>query len=497
MHQEEEKIEIQMKQNAIATRVLWCSLILGIICNYFGKSPMKVIFVLSTLGLAVALLFSFITVKKVFICWTQYIAFGGLIIHAILITYVHQSLNSIFLLFFNLIFMALFLKISLIILTYVANLVMIFSFYIIFGEKMYVGYNTIQGLLIILFYMGLACVILCELVRMITKLQELTKEQYSKVEESSKFMKNLLNQITDSVQFLKEFSAEVFHGMIMVNNSSGEMSSSFNEVAASTETQMSSTGAICEYIEMNYKHTENIMSDTNDLQQVIVENTKTIENGSNTLRQMMEQYEVLTGIINETAELMEDFNNQNRFIDEILTSINNIVSQTNLLSLNASIEAARAGEHGKGFMVVADEVRKLAESSATSVGMIGEILSKLVNKSKGITEKINIGQKVIYESREYNNSTLEAFTEISNLNTLVIKNIENVHKKIKDLNQNSMIVANQTNEITDSTHNITESISTIVVNVDEQHQMIQNISKSCNQLDGVVNKLTELTDKGY
>lgn len=94
--------------------------------------------------------------------------------------------------------------------------------------------------------------------------------------------------------------------------------------------------------------------------------------------------------MNELKEAIKEISNCSEQIGTIIADIEDIASQTNLLSLNAAIEAARAGDAGKGFSVVAEQVKKLAEESQEAAGRTRKFIETTilaVNKGISITEE--------------------------------------------------------------------------------------------------------------
>jgi methyl-accepting chemotaxis protein len=92
---------------------------------------------------------------------------------------------------------------------------------------------------------------------------------------------------------------------------------------------------------------------------------------------------------------MSTLENRSAEVGDIVSVIEEIADQTNLLALNAAIEAARAGEHGRGFAVVADEVRKLAERSSSSTREIAGILGAIRKETVSAADAMRASEKIM------------------------------------------------------------------------------------------------------
>jgi len=154
--------------------------------------------------------------------------------------------------------------------------------------------------------------------------------------------------------------------------------------------------------------------------------------------------------VNRSAFMVQALGKSSEEIGEIISVINDIADQTNLLALNAAIEAARAGEQGRGFAVVADEVRKLAERTSNATKEIAKMISKI--------------QK----------DTNEAVTAMEEGRTETAQGIELADKAGKALK-----------EIVDTFNQVTEKVGEIAHASEEQSGVSSKLSKNVEKISNL------------
>ncbi|HIC91430.1 MAG TPA: PAS domain S-box protein [Syntrophaceae bacterium] len=217
----------------------------------------------------------------------------------------------------------------------------------------------------------------------------------------------------------------------------------------------------------NVAHSSNqIFSGNQDLSQRTQQQAAALEETSTTLEQMtasvnqnaentlkadklaketVELVEEGGIVVKNTTESMEQITEASKHIEEIISMVNDIAFQTNLLSLNAAVEAARAGEHGRGFAVVANEVRTLARRSADAAKDIQSLIKNSLNRVEKGHRLVEQTGESLNKIREHIKLVSEAISEISIATQEQSKGIDQTNQSIMEMDgavqQNAKLVA--------------------------------------------------------
>ncbi len=164
----------------------------------------------------------------------------------------------------------------------------------------------------------------------------------------------------------------------------------------------------------------------------------------------------------DSISILQKYSDQ---INTIVSVIDGISKQTQLLALNASIESARAGEAGKGFAVVAQEVSKLAQESTQAVYSISELVANVQHETAATIQNVQeIGSKVEAESISIKD-TIQSFSKIQADITEVTKNVEGI----------SHLVEVQTKELNEVTASTSEMVNQLTADLQDNHSRSSDV----------------------
>lgn len=158
--------------------------------------------------------------------------------------------------------------------------------------------------------------------------------------------------------------------------------------------------------------------------------------------------------IQDSSKVIRELERETVSINSILSTIQQIAEQTNLLALNAAIEAARAGEQGRGFAVVADEVRNLAKRTQDATGEVNKILNLLVSRISEVTASMDHSLSESNKAVELAGEVMGAFEDIESavqmirdMTTQIAAATEEQHLVTEDINRNVVAINDAVSQV--------------------------------------------------
>lgn len=283
-----------------------------------------------------------------------------------------------------------------------------------------------------------------------------------KVQKSTKVVEQAVTQFVDDSQMQNSVFHNTQEKFFIISESAKDMNNLINEVSVKTNAV----------------------------------NSRVVENGE-TSQEVLITMDKLEEAMNKTLESINILQKYSNEIHQIVSVIEGISNQTQLLALNASIEAARAGDAGKGFAVVAQEVSKLATESTQSVVSITNLINNVqketnitIENVKGIGSKVQEGSHSVKSSMEsfdrIRKDILEVTTNVDKISDLV----NTQYKELEEITANTEKVAAKIEKKTvqnqDRSENALELMQIILKQMDQVGQASKILAHSSENINDIV-----------
>ena len=263
---------------------------------------------------------------------------------------------------------------------------------------------------------------------------------------------------------LKNILSEVIGSAANMASASAQLSSSAERLSkGATEQVQRATEAAAGSTQMNEASCD-IAKNSTGVAKSASEAVGVAKAGRTVVDKTIQEVNMIAETVDIALEFVRELGDQSEKIGDIVTAINDIADQTNLLALNAAIEAARAGEHGRGFAVVADEVKKLAERTSASTKEIVDMINTIREGVKKTVVSMDSAKEKVGTGVEYSSQVSTALEQI-------IESIDRLHGGIDQ-------IATATDEMSATTNEIAKDIHQISVVTKESFSASEEVSRA-------------------
>lgn len=308
-------------------------------------------------------------------------------------------------------------------------------------------------------------------------------------------MNSLLLEIHTVSSTVASHSEELSQSAHEVQIGTEQTALTMQELASGAETQANGATELSVLINSFSETVQNTNTNGESVQRHSEEVLHLTNEGTKCMNDSMNQMHTIYEIVSDSVEKVKGLDEQSDQITKLVTVINDIAEQTNLLALNAAIEAARAGEHGKGFAVVADEVRKLAEQVAHSVTDISQIVVSMQQETSNVTVALTKGYAEVEEGTKQIAQTSTTFTQIKEAIIQMDHDIQVVAKNLSSLKEGTGTISNTIEEIAAVSEEAAAGIEQTSASVQQVASSMVEVTSSSDQLSKLSDQLNGLVQQ--
>jgi methyl-accepting chemotaxis protein len=264
------------------------------------------------------------------------------------------------------------------------------------------------------------------------------------------------------IESLRGIVTQVKKAATQVNTSLGENEGAIRQLSAEALKQAEDTTRTLDSVEQMTRSIQQVAENARQAAAVARTASTTAEAGGMAMDRSVQNILSLRQTVAETAKKVKRLGESSQQISKVVSLINQIALQTNLLAINAGIEAARAGEEGQGFAVVAEEVGELAARSAAATKEIEKIVENIQQGTSEVVEAMELGTTQVVEGTHLVEDAKQSLSKILEVSRQIDSLVQSISSATVSQAETSQAVTELMKEIakvSERTSNSTRQVS--------------------------------------
>lgn len=312
-----------------------------------------------------------------------------------------------------------------------------------------------------------------------------------KMKELTQSLGSIVGKIRNSSDTMSSNSYELNDTSSQTLAANNEISKAVEDVAEGSTGMAASISKINENLLEMSNETKDINASVDEIknQTVAVQDSSKIMNDK--IKSMQDSSRKMDDGISAISKRIETVNTTVDKVSNIVSVIEEISSETNLLSLNASIEAARAGDAGKGFAVVAQEIRVLSDNTNTELENIKQIISSLVEECRYCVQASGTIVEDNAKQKEEIKAVLDEFGSLDEQIQKTAEKADEIEELVTAMIELNDDITKSSNSLTDVSAANAAATEEMNANIEELNAMMHGVSEMAGHMNNESDGLKE------